>query len=136
MLYRYLADFIVAVHVAYVSFVVFGQLAIWIGLAFRWRFVRNARFRWIHLVMMSIVGLEAVFGISCPLTEWEANLRRLAGQEVEGEFVGRLLHNLIFVNLPSSALAGLHVTFAVLVIATFVLAPPRRAEPRVVATRS
>ena len=111
MLYRVLADLIVAVHVAYVGFVVFGQLAIWIGLALRRPFARNAWFRWIHLALMSVVGLEAVLGLTCPLTRWEADLRRLGGQEVEGDFVGRLLHNLIFVDLPSNVITGLHITF-------------------------
>jgi hypothetical protein len=127
MFYGYLADLIVAVHVGYVSFVVLGQLAIWIGLLLRWPWVRNPWFRWIHLAMMTVVGLEAAFNITCPLTHWEAELRRLAGQEVQGEsFLGRLLHNLIFVDLPAPVITGLHITFALLVIGTFVLAPPRR----------
>jgi hypothetical protein len=127
MFYGYLADLIVAVHVGYVSFVVLGQLAIWAGVLLRWPAVRNPWFRWIHLVMMTIVGLEAAFNITCPLTHWEASLRRLAGQEVQGEsFLGRLLHNIIFVDLPAPVITGLHVTFALLVIGTFVLAPPRR----------
>jgi Protein of Unknown function (DUF2784) len=126
-LYGYLADLIVAVHVGYVSFVVLGQLAIWLGLLLRWHWIRNPWFRWVHLVMMTVVGLEAAFNITCPLTHWETRLRILAGQEVQGEsFLGRLLHNLIFVDLPSSVITGLHITFALLVIGTFVLAPPRR----------
>jgi Protein of Unknown function (DUF2784) len=127
MFYGYLADLIVGVHVGYVSFVVLGQLAIWAGLLLRWPAVRNPWFRWIHLVMMTVVGLEATFNITCPLTHWEARLRRLAGQEVQGEsFLGRLLHNLIFVDLPAPVITGLHITFALLVVGTFVLAPPRR----------
>jgi hypothetical protein len=125
--YGILADAIVAVHVAYVSYVVLGQLAIWLGLALGWRWVRNPWFRWTHLVMMSIVGVEAVLNIECPLTHWEGRLRELAGQPTSGEsFVGRLLHNLIFVDWPPWVVNGLHVTFALVVLGTFVLAPPRR----------
>lgn len=131
MLYGFLADVVVAVHVAYVSFVVFGQLAIWAGLLMGWRSVRNPWFRWIHLAMITVVGLEAALGITCPLTRWEDNLRALAGQQVQGEsFLGRLLHNLIFVDLPSGVIAGLHISFALLVLGTFVLAPPRRLVRR------
>jgi Protein of Unknown function (DUF2784) len=126
MIYRILADVIVGVHVAYVAFVVFGQLTIWLGVLLRWGFVRNPWFRWIHLAMMSVVGLEAALGLTCPLTEWEAWLRTLGGEDVDGDsFLGRLLHNLIFVDLPSPVIVTLHITFAILVIATFVLAPPR-----------
>jgi hypothetical protein len=125
--YHFLANVIVAVHVAYVSFVVFGQLAIWLGLWLGWSWVRNPWFRWIHLAMMTIVGLEAALDVTCPLTRWEADLR---GQAEGESFLGRLLHNLIFVNLPPAAITALHITFALLVLATFVLAPPRRSRLR------
>jgi hypothetical protein len=123
--YGILADAIVAVHVAYVGYVVLGQLAIWLGLLLRWRWVRNPYFRWTHLVMMTIVGLEAALNIECPLTRWERSLRELAGEPISGEsFVGRLLHDLIFVDWPSWAVNCLHIGFALLVLGTFVLAPP------------
>lgn len=125
--YRLLADLVVAVHVAYVSYVVFGQLLIWLGLALRWQLVRNPWFRWTHLILILIVGGEALLDIECPLTRWERSLRTLAGQQVSGEsFVGRLLHNLIFVSWPPWVLNSLHVGFALVVLGTFVLAPPRR----------
>lgn len=125
--YGIVADAIVALHVAYVSYVVLGQLAIWLGLALRWRWVRNPWFRWTHLVMIAIVGLEALFDITCPLTRWEENVRRLVGQPTTGEsFLGRILHNLIFVDWPPAVVNGLHIAFALLVLGTFVLAPPRR----------
>src|SRR4051812_33627883 len=40
-MYGILADLLVAVHVAYVAYVVVGQLAIWTGWAFGCQFVRN-----------------------------------------------------------------------------------------------
>lgn len=125
--YSLLADVVVAIHVAYVSYVVLGQLLIWLGLALHWRWVRNAWFRWTHLLMMLIVGGEAMLDIECPLTRWERGLRVLAGQEVSGEsFVGRLLHDLIFVSWPPWMINSLHIGFALVVLGTFVLAPPRR----------
>ncbi len=125
--YSLIADAIVAVHVAYVSYVVLGQLLIWLGLAFRWRWVRNPWFRWTHLIMIVIVGGEAVLDIECPLTHWEGHFRELAGEKTSGtSFVGRLLHNLIFVDWPPWAINTLHIAFALVVLATFILAPPRR----------
>src|SRR6185437_11305528 len=126
--YGILADGMVAIHVAYVSYVVLGQLAIWLGLALGWRWVLNPWFRWTHLIMIAIVAGEALLDITCPLTRWEGDLRRLAGQPTSGEsFVGRLLHSLIFVNWSPWVINCLHVGFALLVLGTFVLAPPRRA---------
>jgi hypothetical protein len=124
--YGYVADLIVAFHVAYVSYVVFGQLAILVGIARRWQWVRNPWFRWTHLLMILVVAWEAIEGITCPLTRWEEELRSLSGQPVSGEsFVGRLLHNVIFLDCPPWFINGLHVGFAVLVLATFLLVPPR-----------
>ena len=52
---RMLADLLVVVHAAYVSFVVLGLVAILAGIAFRWKWVRNPWFRWIHITMIGIV---------------------------------------------------------------------------------
>jgi hypothetical protein len=133
MVYRLLADLVVAVHSAYVAFVVVGQLLILAGVLRGWRWVRNWWFRVAHLAAILIVAGETVLDIPCPLTVWEQRLRAWAGAEVSrGTFVGDLLHNLIFVEAPPWAFTAAYVCFALLVAATFVLAPPRRrAEPSV-----
>jgi hypothetical protein len=126
MIYSLLADAVVAVHVGYVSYVVLGQLAIWLGLLFRSQWVRNPWFRWSHMVMMAIVGIEALFEFTCPLTTLEYSLRQKAGDRaVEGSFVGRLLDNLIFVDALPGTITAMHVTFALIVVGTFLLARPR-----------
>jgi hypothetical protein len=120
-----LADLIVAFHFAYIGFVVVGQLLICLGVVLRWQWVRNLWFRLVHLLMIGVVALEAVVGMTCPLTTWEAELRSLAGQEVaEGTFVGRCLHNLIFYDADPRILDLCHIGFALLVVATFIIAPP------------
>src|SRR5262249_17223997 len=119
MVYGLLADLILVIHVAYVSYVVLGLLLILVGAVCRWRGVRNPWFRWTHLLCITIVAGEAVLGITCPLTDWEIGLRKLAGQQVaEGSFVGRILDNVIFI-LPDRVLNMMHIGFAVLVLATF-----------------
>jgi hypothetical protein len=123
--YALLADLIVAVHVAYVGFVVLGELMILAGLAFRWRWVRNRWFRLAHLIAIVFVAAEAVFDIACPLTVWEDHLRQAAGQEVAaGTFVGRWLDALLFFNLPPWVFTIAYVAFAALVLATLLLVPP------------
>jgi hypothetical protein len=135
--YRLLADLIVAVHSAYVAFVVVGQLLILVGLLRRWRWVRNWWFRIAHLGAIVIVVLETVFNIPCPLTVWEQRLREMAGDEVSrGTFIGDLLHNLIFVSAPPWAFTAAYVAFAAVVAATFVLGPPRRRGAARVVTHS
>lgn len=127
MSYATLADLLVVVHAAFVAFVVFGLVLIWVGLCFGWRWTRNPWFRIAHLIAIGIVAVEAIFGIECPVTVWERQLREAAGQPVsEASFVGRLLNNLLFYeDIPDWLIPTLHIGCGVLVLATFVLAPPR-----------
>src|SRR4051794_15914868 len=127
--YRLLADLIVAVHTAYVAFVVVGLVLILAGVARGWRWVRNPWFRVAHHAAIIIVAGEALAGVPCPLTVWENQLRQWGGQTVSnGTFIGDLLHNLIFLDAPSWAFTVAHVAFAVAVVLTFVLIPPRRTR--------
>jgi len=121
------ADVLVVFHTAYVGFVVVGQLLILLGLLFRWGWVRNPWFRSIHLAAILVVAAEAYFQYTCPLTTWENQLRELAHQPVRGEsFVGRLMNEILFSESYNAELVNkLHIAFGVLVLLTFLLAPPR-----------
>jgi uncharacterized protein DUF2784 len=127
MWYGYLADAVVAIHVAYVTYVLVGQMAICVGAVSRWAWVRNPWFRWSHVAAIVLVAAEALLGIVCPLTLWEADLRALAGQEVsDATFIGRLLHNILFYDVQPWILEACYISFALLVLATLLLVPPRR----------
>jgi hypothetical protein len=126
MIYRLLADLLVAFHVGYVLFIVLGLLAIWTGCVLGWQWIHNRWFRSIHFLMIAIVAFEAIIGMDCPLTTWESALRHLGGQGTSDvSFVGWLLRSAIFVDLPEWALNMLHVTFAIIVLGTFWIAPVR-----------
>jgi len=126
-IYGFLADAVVVLHAAYVAFVVLALVAILVGAALGWSWVRNAWFRAIHLAMIAVVALQAVAGILCPLTVLEDWLRRQAGQSVEaGTFIGRWVHELLFVDAPSWAFTTAYCLFAALVAGSWLLIPPRR----------
>jgi hypothetical protein len=125
-MYGFLADAVVVLHAAYVCFIVFGLLAILLGVFIGWRWVRSFWFRTVHLVMIAIVALEAAFGVRCPLTVLENHWREAAGEMTEtGSFMGRLAHNLIFIDAPPWIFPVLHISFGAIVLATFILAPPQ-----------
>jgi hypothetical protein len=129
MMYGLLADLVVAIHIAYVSYVIFGELAILLGIVFKWGWIRNPWFRWTHLLAIVIVAVEAIVGITCPLTDWEHALRRWAGQKTSDvSFIGRFLDNVLFYEAPEGLLTACYIGFALLVLATFWLAPPRRKQ--------
>jgi hypothetical protein len=159
------ANVLVAVHLAYVGYVLIGLLAIFIGLLLRWQWVRNPWFRWTHLVMIVIVAGEAIVDFECPLTTWERRLRYqafamtiepplphrvaswsglLASPLGNGSlmawpqvwntwcphhssetFVGRCLDTIMFPKLPDWAFTPIYIGFALVVLLTFVFAPPR-----------
>jgi hypothetical protein len=131
--YAFAADAVVAFHVAYVAFVVLGLLLTLLGIARGWRWVRNVWFRGAHLATIGIVVAEAWLGITCPLTTWEKQLRRLAGESAyTGDFLGRWFHEILFFDLPPWIFTLIYTLFGLSVLATWVFAPPRKspnAEP-------
>lgn len=127
--YAFAADLVVAAHIAYVAFVVLGLLLTLVGVALGWRWVRNPWFRGVHLAMILIVVAEAWLGITCPLTTWEKQLRRLAGETTyRGDFIGRWLHEALFFDLPPAVFTLIYTAFGLAVLATWVFAPPRRRD--------
>ena len=126
-LYGMFADIIVVIHLFYVIFAVGGQVVILAGAVFKWQAIRSPLFRIAHLTAVALVALEAIMGIDCPLTVWEYDLRKLAGQPAEQNlsFIARLVHLVIFYDFPEWVFTVMHVAFALLVIATFILIPPR-----------
>ena len=124
--YALLADLLTALHLAFVLWVVAGQILIVLGAILRWRWIRNPWFRLLHLASIVFVAAEALGGMVCPLTTWEAQLREAAGQAAaQGTFEGRLLRSVLFVEVASDRLTLYYVAFGLVVLAFFCLVPPR-----------
>jgi hypothetical protein len=71
-------------------------------------------------------------GITCPLTDLEDDLRKWGGQGISGtSFVGRCLDSILFYEVEDWILMCCYIGFALVVAATFWLAPPRRRQPLV-----
>jgi Protein of Unknown function (DUF2784) len=144
-LYAILADAIVAAHVAYVSFVVLGQLAILVGWPLGWTWIRNPWFRMTHLAMILIVVVEALPWVQyeCPLTTWEYDLRAEAGQIPKNyrelaleeykdiSFIGRNLNAVMFAGANLGFLDWIYYAFGATVVLTLLLVPPRFRKPPV-----
>jgi polyferredoxin len=129
LVYRLAADATVIVHFGYVSFVVVGQLLILFGILRKWGWIRNPWFRWLHLAAIAIVVGESVCGITCPLTTLEKHLRAKAGQAAySGDFIGNLVHEFMFYDFEPWVFTIIYTVFGGLVLATFVVAPPRRGK--------
>jgi hypothetical protein len=120
------ADVVVAIHAAYVGFVVIGFGAILLGSAIGWNWVRKLYLRAAHLAAILLVCIEALAGASCPLTTLENRLRALGGgKPYAGACVGHLLDQLLFYSFPQWVFTTVYLSFAALVLITFVILPPR-----------
>ena len=130
MIYRLAADFVVAIHFAYVMFVILGLIATVLGWILSWQWVRNRWFRGAHLTMIAIVVFEAWMGITCPLTTWEQELRMAAGEKTyQGGFIARWLHDAMFFEAPPWVFTCCYTTFGMLVLVTWLVIPPRWKTP-------
>ena len=117
-----LADTVLVVHTLFVAFVVVGFVLVWIGHFRGWRWIANARFRALHLAAITLVAIEGVIGMTCPLTAWEAALR---GESADQSFVARMLHAVVFHDFPEWVFTVAYVAFAIVTALTIRLVPVR-----------
>jgi hypothetical protein len=104
MIYRALADLVVALHIAFVLFAALGGF-----LVFRWR-----RAAWFHIPAALWAALIEFAGWECPLTPLENWLRRLGGEAgYQTSFIERYLLPLIY---PASFTRSLHIVLGFLVL--------------------
>ncbi len=105
MVYRLLADLIVAVHLGFVLLVVFG------GLLAAWK----RRFLWLHLPALAWgAGIELAGGI-CPLTPLELRLRAAAAQR--GYAGGFVEHYLVPAIYPAELTRSVQILLGLAVLA-------------------
>lgn len=117
------ADALLVVHFAIVVFIAGGLILTWIGAALHWAWVRNRWFRYLHLGAIAFVALEALVGMTCPLTEWEDALRGGARPE---SFVGRWVQQLLYYRAPEWVFTALYLAWAAATLLTLRLVPPAR----------
>jgi hypothetical protein len=104
MIYRALADMVVALHIAFVLFAALGAF-----LVFKWR-----RAAWFHIPAALWAALIEFAGWECPLTPLENWLRRMGGEAgYQTSFIERYLLPLIY---PASFTRSLHIALGFLVL--------------------
>lgn len=116
-LYSVLADAILITHFAFVVFVVAGFVLILTGLLASWSWIHNRTFRVMHLAAIGVVVLQAWFGQLCPLTLWENDLRRRAGESgYTDSFVEHWLHEILFYEAAPWIFTTIYTVFGLLVL--------------------
>ena len=122
-----LADIIAIIHLGYVIYVILGFILIVAGIILRWKWIRNLPFRITHLLAIVGVACEALLGVNCPLTVLEFKLRyALNLSEEKVSFIGAIVDSLLYYNAPGWLFTIIYTAFAILVVTTFIIAPPTR----------
>jgi hypothetical protein len=104
MLWRLAADALVLVHLAFILFVMLGGLLVW-----RW-----PRLCWLHLPAVAWGIVVEALHLTCPLTPWENQLRRAAGDAgYTGSFVE---HYLLPVIYPAGLTPQIQLVLATVVV--------------------
>lgn len=129
-----LAEAVLATHLAVIAFNVFGLVAIPLGAWLGWRFVRVRWWRWLHVVSLAAVALQAVAGRACILTILQQSLT--GGAADNTPMVMGFVNRMIFWPLPFWAFTVLYVLLLAYVAALMVLVPPRSGALRAEATGS
>ena len=131
MSWTLLADAVLLAHAAFVGFVVAGFILTLIGLWRGWNWVRNARFRGLHLAAILYVVIQSWLGIECPLTTLESALRVRAGEAAYREsFIQDWLHRLLYYEASSWVFVAVYTLFGAAVLVTWWLARPRCPDHR------
>ena len=126
-MYAFLAEALVGLHLCVVLFMLLGFLGVCLGWPLGWSWIKNPWFRWSHLGIMLYIVLSALNNALCFLTHWEAALRARAGQadSSEGSFIGRLLHDAIYIDVPLIWLQRSYYLIGVLFVLQWIFVRPR-----------
>ena len=69
------ANIVLFIHFLLAFFLAANLFLIPLGNYLKWQWVSGRLFRQIHLGLMGFVSIEAILGMTCPLTTLEAELR-------------------------------------------------------------
>ena len=126
-----LADAVLWLHVMVVLFNVFGLVVVPIGAWRGWKFVRIFWWRALHLAMLAVVAIQAVFGRACFLTIWQSDLLQQAGEAgSNAPLIQGWVTRLIFWPLPLWVFVALYLAVWAYALALWRLVPPGRLQRR------
>jgi hypothetical protein len=122
-----LASTVLAVHLGVIAFNVFGLVVVPLGAWRGWRWVRIFWWRALHLALLCVVALQALFGRACFLTLWQAALEQDAGAPASrAPLIERWIESVIFWNLPILVFAALYGAVLIYALALWRWVPPQR----------
>lgn len=120
-----IADAVLVIHAALVVFNVGGLVAIAVGCWLEWSWVRYRVFRWAHLGALGFISIEALLGITCPVTRLEDWLR---GESTPSGFVARWISRWLYWDLPAWVFVVAYISVFACAAVLWIMVPPRHAK--------
>lgn len=117
-----LADAVLLVHLAVILFNIFGLVVIPLGAWRGWAFVRILWWRALHLGILAVVALQAVFERACFLTVWQSEL--VAHEAAPAPLIRSWVGRLIFWPLPLWFFALLYLAVWIYALVLWWKVPP------------
>ncbi len=121
-MYLFFADIILFFHFILVFFITILFFIVPIGYKFEWNWVSSIKVRVIHFFLMLLITIETFFEITCPLTYFENTLR---GNLHSASFVGKLVSQLIYWNLPNIFFTVIYFVCLIWTLIMWKIYPPR-----------
>ncbi|MGH7023718.1 MAG: DUF2784 domain-containing protein [Caulobacteraceae bacterium] len=117
----WLAEGVLAIHLAVIAFNIFGLIVIPLGAWRRWRFVRAPPWRWLHVASLGVVAVQALAGRACFLTLWQS---ALLGSRAREPLIMRTVNSVIFWPLPAWVFVVIYVAAFAWTLALLWIVPP------------
>ena len=114
---------VLAIHLVVIAFNLLGLIAIPLGAALGWRWVRIRWWRVLHIASWAVVALQATLGRACILTIWED---QLTGAGAQPPLIQRWVERLIYWELPIWVFSALYLVLFGAVLALWWRVPPAR----------
>lgn len=122
-----LGEMVLAAHLVVIAFNLFGLVAIPLGAALGWSWVRIPWWRLLHLASLAVVALQAVLGRACFLTLWQDALTG-AGRAAP-PLIMRWVNSVIYWPLPMWVFTAAYLAIFAYTAALWRWVPPQRRAP-------
>jgi Protein of Unknown function (DUF2784) len=118
-----LSQAILAVHLVVIAFNVAGLIAIPVGAALGWRWVRVRWWRALHVASWAVVAVQAALGRACFLTLLQDEL---TGSGAQPPLIERWVERVIYWPLPIWVFSAIYTMLFAAVIGLWWAVPTRR----------
>jgi hypothetical protein len=122
-----LGQTILGAHLLVIAFNVLGLIAIPLGAALGWRWVRVRWWRRLHIAAWAVVALQAALGRACFLTIWQD---QLTGAVAQPPLIERWVDRIVYWPLPIWVFGLIYLVVFAAVVALWWAVPPFKAGAR------